>query len=181
MVWKLSLQVSALEAIEKQDLLMFYEQKIASQGLDRRKLSIQIYSSQHALELQTAQSQSEDSNGSVTEVSRKFHITTFEDSNSRAIPDEVVDVCPSRSQKSIRIKDIQTFKLSQSLYGAPTGLAAFLAPQNQNYLHKIPVSISWHTHGIHKIHVKLGSQSTLVASCDLLNVCGSIETHKVEK
>lgn len=139
---RVEIEVSALEAIEKQDLLMFYEQKIASQGLDRRKLSIQIYSSQHALELQTAQSQSEDSNGSVTEVSRKFHITTFEDSNSRAIPDEVVDVCPSRSQKSIRIKDIQTFKLSQSLYGAPTGLAAFLAPQNQNYLHKIPVSIS---------------------------------------
>jgi hypothetical protein len=121
-------QVAALEDIEKQELIKFYEQKIASHGLDRRKLSIQIYSSRHALELQAAERQSED-NGSVTQPTRRFHSTTLEHSKSGSLPDEG-DVSSHRNPKSTHIKDIQTFKLSQSLYGVPTGLTAFLTPQH---------------------------------------------------
>lgn len=117
--------MSALEGIKKQDLLEFYDQKISSHGVDRRKLSIQIYSSQHNLELQASKSQSED-NRSVTELTRKFPSTILECLNLGPLPDEG-GVRPLRNLKSTRIKDIQTFKLSQSLYGIPTGLAAFLA------------------------------------------------------
>ena len=110
--------MSALEHVGKQDLLKFYEQKISSHGLDRRKLSIQIYSSQHALALQAAESQSEGT-GSVT--------TTLECSKSGSLPDGG-DLSSLPKPKGARIQDIKTFKLSQSLYGVPTGLTAYLAP-----------------------------------------------------
>lgn len=85
---RVEIEISALEALEKEDLLKFYDQKIASGAPDRRKLSIQIYSSQHAP-------------GIITEQK------TLEDSHT--------PVCPSSSS----IKDIPTFKLSQSFYGLP--------------------------------------------------------------
>ena len=121
-------QVAALKDIEKQDLLQFYEQKIASQGPDRRKLSVQIYSSRHALELQAAERHSKD-NEIVTRPTRNFHSTTLERSESDSLPDEG-DASSQPNLKSTRIKDIQIFKLSQSLYGVPMGLTAFLTPQN---------------------------------------------------
>ncbi|KAG0591845.1 hypothetical protein KC19_1G206700 [Ceratodon purpureus] len=125
---RVEIEVAALKDIEKQDLLQFYEQKIASQGPDRRKLSVQIYSSRHALELQAAERHSKD-NEIVTRPTRNFHSTTLERSESDSLPDEG-DASSQPNLKSTRIKDIQIFKLSQSLYGVPMGLTAFLTPQN---------------------------------------------------
>ena len=129
--------MAALKMVRKQELLDFVAENIRKDSPKRRKLSIQVYGSQHLMEYQCAKGEtiSKKVNTGVqieeVELTTKGlvvhvglnHKAAAEVNEEEAMTDDVSLVEQKETPRKIaeRIDNIHTFKRAQQLYGSLRG------------------------------------------------------------
>lgn len=129
-------QVAALKAVSKEDLLNFVAQNISRNSPNRRKLSIQVYGSQHLKEYHDAKGEPPSKKLTNDLQDQEFELTTelpnsdaklnhlpTEEAADGIITEDTVITKSKASPKTTadRIDNIFSFKRSQQLYESLRG------------------------------------------------------------
>jgi insulysin len=129
-------QVAALKAVSKEDLLNFVAQNISRNSPNRRKLSIQVYGSQHLKEYHAAkgeppskkltndvQDQEAELTTELPNSDTKLNHMPTEEAADGIITEDAVITRSKASPKTTadRIDNIFSFKRSQQLYESLRG------------------------------------------------------------